>query len=71
MASTYLATTITSRKNGPPCRGWEELRRQSNAKILKAMLNDSDSDPDYEPSSDETELTQPDTETESSCSSCN
>ena len=71
MASIYLATTITSRKNGPPSRGWEELRRQSNAKILKAMLNDSDSDPDYEPSSDETELTQPDTETESSCSSCN
>jgi len=67
MASTHSATTTTctSRKKGPPCRGWEELRRQRNAKILEAVLNDSDSDPDYQPSSDETELTQPDTETES------
>ena len=69
MASTSSEniSTVKPRVKGPPCRGWEEMRRlqkrQRTQQVLQAVLEDSDCDEDYEPSSNpETELSSSDAE---------
>ena len=51
------------RVKGPPCRGWEEMRRLQKRQRSQAVLEDSDSDEDYEPNCNpETELSSSDAE---------
>lgn len=69
MASTSSEniSTVKPRVKGPPCRGWEKIRRlqkrQRTQQVLQAVIEDSDFDEDYEPSSNpETELSSSDAE---------